>query len=48
MIKKSRQKLKYLEYEKDFWGDIKSILSFIKSIMYENVDAMMGEVSLEM
>ena len=25
MIKKSRQKLKYLEYKKSFWGEIKSI-----------------------
>ena len=30
MTKKSRQKLKYFENEKSFWGEIKSIFSFWK------------------
>ena len=32
MIKKSTQKLKYLENKKNFWGKIKNIFLFFKGL----------------
>ena len=33
MTKKSRQKVKHLENEKSFWGEMKNILSFLKGFL---------------
>ena len=38
MTKKSRKKLKYLENEKSFWGEIKRIfLSFLKGFQLQKI-----------
>ena len=35
MVKKSRQKFEYLEKEKSFYNEMKSILSFLKGFFIE-------------